>query len=192
MPYLGFGRQSAQEGTQGRDEDEQVATFVEAFLNHNTPRPITREELLQNHNNLQQINNNDRFSFFKNFIDIIGFGLFPILLARIIKNLLSAVTFSTDIIQDVFEYYYSTPYIKDNLILKFSQIIMYELGKDELTKVVKLITIFTYVGYSVLISSYMIFTFVFYFLCLVLTTTRRWSEVDKFLLNVFRNSNGVF
>lgn len=170
------------------DADEQVASFIQTFLN--TEEPMTRDEILRERE--LHLNENSRFSFFKNFIDIIGFGLFPVLLARIIKNLLSAVTFSSDIIQDIFEYYYSTSYAKDNLILKFSQIIMYELGKDEISRYVKLITIFVYVGYSVLVSSYMIFTFVFYFLCLVLTTTRRWSEIDKFLITVFRNSSGVF
>lgn len=191
MPVFGYRShtpEAPQADQRDQDEDEQVANFIQTFLN--TEDPGTREELFRERN--LTLNENGRFSFFKNFIDIVGFGLFPILLARIVKNLLSAVTFSSDILQDIFEYYHSTAYTKDNLILKFSQIIMYEMGRDELSKWVKLITIGVYVAYSVLVSSYMIFTFVFYFLCLVLTTTRRWSEIDKFLLSVFKNSNGVF
>lgn len=186
MPLFGFRTQQAEDPLVEQDEEEQVSRMIQTFLNNQDP--IAREEILRERANLD----NTSFSFFRNFIDIIGFGLFPILLARVIKNLLSAVAFSSDIIQDIFEYYYSTSYTKDNLILKFSQIIMYELGKTDQSNFVKLLTIGVYIGYSVLVSSYMIFTFVFYFLCLVLTTTRRWSEIDKFLVNVFKSSNGVF
>ncbi|CCH42982.1 putative agmatinase 1 [Wickerhamomyces ciferrii] len=98
-------------------EDEQVSNFIQNFLN-NTDQ-TTREEILRE-SSTRLNRTNQSFQFIKNLIDIIGFGLFPILLARILKKLLSAVTFSQDILFDIFEFYNNTQgTTTDGLIYKF-------------------------------------------------------------------------
>ncbi|KAH3676038.1 hypothetical protein WICMUC_002334 [Wickerhamomyces mucosus] len=130
--------------------------------------------------------------FFSNFINIVGFGLFPIVLVRIIQNLLSLSTFSNDIVRDISDYYYSKDFVKPSLLLKFNDILSQEFPILNERNWLKLVTILLYFTYSIVISSYMVFTFFFYSLCLVLTTTRRWNEVRKFFHDVLRSANGVF
>ncbi|ODV83056.1 hypothetical protein CANARDRAFT_30284 [[Candida] arabinofermentans NRRL YB-2248] len=142
--------------------------------------------------------------------DSITFTLFPIILLRGIRNVMSLSSFSIDILQDSFEF---IDYVhgsatqalsttinnatnqmdkstsSSSLIMKFGTIILEEFPNlGENIKIVITLSIFYF--YNILFSTYMIASFAFLTLCLVCSVGRRWHSIEKLVVELFKNGEG--
>lgn len=134
-------------------------------------------------------------------MDALLFAILPVLFVKILSNLLSAATYSNDIFEDIVRFQAiditDLPNHTDECLINyFATVFIEECGSAiDLVKwedMFKWGIVVLYLTYSLLVASYMVFAFVFYFMCLVLTTSRRWGELHKLVLNVLRGESGVF
>ncbi|GMM34808.1 hypothetical protein DASC09_021330 [Saccharomycopsis crataegensis] len=83
--------------------------------------------------------------------------------------------------------------ILNNLLLKFSNSILSNFPIFfRYPQILKVVTILLYGLYCVSVSEYLIVSFLFFIICLVLLSTRKWYEINKFFLKILEESNGVF
>lgn len=120
----------------------------------------------------------------------------PLIFTRILLQLLAVSTNTNDFSYDLSEYYNSQSFDPDlqdsSMLLKFHFIFASELSSVFSLEHIKYITMLFYVCYSLTMSSYMIFTFMFYLFCLMLTTSRRWNDITRFFKEVIKSKTGVF
>lgn len=158
------------------------------------------------------ISQTQRATFWIKLIDLIGVTLFPLLFLRVLRNVFSFISFSDDILLDTDNF---VSYIEDNsmdsllqdrhltdqdprtksLIFKFGQIVHHEVRfyfPNSNSAITRYLTLLSFYFYTSLTSVFMMISFVFLLLCLTYTFGRRWSYIDKFLVNVTCDSNGVF
>lgn len=141
----------------------------------------------------------DQGNFGKKLMDALLCACLPMLLSRLLQSLLSTATYSNDILEDLVRFHQTS---RDNwegqvsMIFKFGVVFFDECSKlidvDYWERGIRWLTMGVYLGYSLSMASYIVFAFFFSFMCLVLTTTRRWGELQKLMVVVMKGDTGVF
>ncbi|KAH3669264.1 hypothetical protein OGAPHI_001385 [Ogataea philodendri] len=127
-------------------------------------------------------------------VDSVTLTLFPIVLLRIVKNLLSVSSFSIDILQDTFDYIDFVQGVDSSsgnvsLLLKFGKIIAEEfpqLGSG--FQIVLTLTVF-YV-YTILFSVFMVISLGFLIMCLLFSLGKRWQSLEKLVVGIVKDGQG--
>lgn len=180
-------------------DDEQRALLVE-LLNQDTLDPHLFRGAGQQQPIRERNANNDGPAgrLGSKLADALICAVLPILLTRILSKLLSAATFSGDILEDIVLFLqmdiHELQYNDKTLVNKFGMALFHEFARYldvvRFQTQFKWITIAVYLAYSAAAASYMVFTAMFFFLCLALTCSRRWGELKKLLIAVVRGDNG--
>ncbi|KAH3686021.1 hypothetical protein WICPIJ_003021 [Wickerhamomyces pijperi] len=172
--------------------NERVFGMIEQVLDDAEMAELNRQRERQGQRQPQSF-----FSSVANgFVNTLFVILLPLVFTRIILQLLAISTNTEDFSYGVAEYYATDSFDEGlydgSILMKFHFIFASELSSVLSMEYIKIITLCFYVAYSLTMSSYMLFTFVFYLFCILLTTSRRWNDIVKFLTNVIRSKTGVF
>lgn len=186
------------EGDDVEEDNEEIPVLM--------PEDIDRELRINVDRLNRPVNNRP---FWLKLVDAATVTLFPMLLARLLRNLFSLTTFTNDIVADTENFIrvtYSHKFkgendrnilssedlSKSSLLLKFYDILLKELTifRPE-SYVLKFLTLAVFYIYMVLSSAFVMMSFFFVLLCLTYMFTKRWSYLDKFILRAVRDG-GVF
>ncbi|VEU19947.1 DEKNAAC100063 [Brettanomyces naardenensis] len=150
--------------------------------------------------------------FWMELADFVTVTMFLVVIFRLIRNALSVTSFSTDILQDTFEF---IDFVRDNetesaansatksrngtnpnnstsaaasssLIMKFGNVVEKEFpGLGNSWKVI--LTIATFYPYTIVSSGLLIASFIFSIFCLALSIGKRWHSIQEFFVSIVKN-----